>query len=316
MGWKGAIRSLNASAKRADKRRIVIQKQKLLQRSEELVEEHNDYLLQITGFHREVSEEINWEAIQNNDKPEEPKPTDVNELKAKNAYERFKPNFLNKILGNSEAVRIKLKNKIETAKQLDGKIYKEELAEYERDLETWKEDIKKAQQVKANNLKTIDTILSELDPFSDLIKLNIDTKLVSCDPAKWIIESTVNDTEIIVGYEQKLLKSGGVSIKPMTKGKLNSLIEDVFCSINVRVARELFALFPVEKIIVNTKSMSRSTNNGRLEPQLVLSCLYTRDKISDIDFDFIDPSDYIRMNTSYTSGFSKNRIVKVSEVLI
>lgn len=327
MGWKGTLRSMSAASKRASReserrqreaqrRRLAVAKQEMRQKAEELVEEHNSYLNFLTSFHKEISEPIDWNEIENSEEPTKPELLNDNEIKARNKYENFKPNFFHNILNNAESSKEKLKNKIETAKFEDQRTYEGNLKQYEIDLKNWKEDKDKAQQVKANNFEIINKILLEMNPFSDLIEMKIDTKLISCDSEKWVISSIMNDTEIIRGYERTVLRNGELSSKPMTKSKVTALMEDIFASINIRVAREMFTLFPVENLIVNTNTLSRNTNNGRLEPQLVLSCLYTREKVGNIDFNYIDPSDYIKTHVKYNSGFKKTNVVLVDEVKV
>ncbi len=327
MGWKGTIRSINASSNRANResvrrqreaqrRRLSSAKQEMRQKAEELVEEHNNYINFLTSFHKEISEPIDWNEIEKCEEPSKPELSNENETRARSKYENFKPNFFNNILKNAESSKEKLKNKIETSKLEDKRIYEENLKQYENELLTWKGDKEKAEKVKANDFEVINKILIELNPFSDLTEMKIDTRLVACDSTKWVIESIMNDTEIIRGYERSVLSNGELSSKPMTKSKVTALMEDIFASINIRVAREMFTLFPVENLIVNTKTLSRNTNNGRLEPQLVLSCLYTKEKVSNIDFNYIDPSDYIKTHIKYNSGFRKTSIVLTEEVKV
>lgn len=325
MGWKGTLRSISAASRRASREserrqrqaqryRLAAAKEEMRQQAEDLVQEHNNYLTFLVSFHKEISEPIDWNEIADREKPIKPELSTKNEVKAQDKYDNFQPNFLHNLFGSAESAKAKLKSKIESAKLEDQKQYEQAIAQYETDLKAWEEDKENAKKVKSSDYEAIKAILKDLNPFSDLSEMRIDTDLTKCDSAKWIIESTMNDTEIIRGFERSVLRNGTLSSKPMTKSKVTALMEDVFSSINIRVAREMFTLFPVENLIVNTKTLSRSSNNGRLEPQLVLSCFYTREKTKNIDFNYIDPSDYIKSHIKHNSGFKKTNVVVVEEV--
>lgn len=326
MGWKGAIRSGNAAFKRsmreserrqreAYRRRIANTKIALQNKAEELVKEHETYLTFITSFHKEISEQIDWNAILTKPKPQKPEVTHHLELKAKEKFENFKPNFFNRLLKNSDNVKARLNSKIAQSREEDRNIYQKNIVQYERDTKDWEESHKEAKLVQDNDFETIQKLLADINPFSDLAEVKIDSVLIYCSNKEWKIESTLNDTNIIRGFEVKLLRSGELTTKPMIKSKVTALIEDVVSSINIRMAREIFTLFPASNLIVNTKMVSRSTTNGRLEPQLVLSCLYNREKVRDIDFNYIDPSDYIKSNVKYNSGFEKTKITSTEEII-
>jgi hypothetical protein len=177
-----------------------------------------------------------------------------------------------------------------------------------------KEDSDKARLIIANDEDTIKKILDEMDPFSDLKELKININLISCKPNGWKVEVIITDTKFIRGYEMKMLRNDQTSIKDMSKINLNMLLEDVFSSISIRVARGLFALFPVKFILVNSYSISINTSNGREEPLLSLSCLYKREGFENIDFNNIDPSEFLRFNTKSNSGFKRGYITITNEI--
>lgn len=327
MGLKGLVRSYGAYVRQTNrynqrlqrqayKQQIASQRASMQAQSVSLVEEHNQYLSDITSFHKHSIEKINWEEILYSEKPDEPKFSSELEEIARERYKNFKPSFFNTLFQSEEKVRSSYQKGIDKAIHDDKSNYDSQMLEYKQQVEEWEKEKDRAKQVKDLNYKVIDSIIQEIKPFRELEELNIDVKIVDYNNSYWKVEIIVNDTTIIKGYELKALRNGELSSKQMTTSRLNSYMEDVFSSICIRVSRDLFNLFPVGALLVNIKSLSRNETNGKLEPLLVISSLFNREKMEDIDFDYIDPSSFLMTNTKCNSGFKRNKVILTKEVTI
>jgi hypothetical protein len=125
---------------------------------------------------------------------------------------------------------------------------------------------------------------------------------------------SVNSTEIIPDYVLSVTAIGKLSNKKMTVSRVNDLYQDYVCSAAIRVAREVFALLPIERVQVNAIADLLDSSTGRVRPMPVLSVEFMVDNLSRLDFGRIDCSDAMR-NFLHRMVFSKNSGFSAVEVL-
>jgi len=118
----------------------------------------------------------------------------------------------------------------------------------------------------------------------------------------------VNDDDAIPSEIKSQLKSGKLSAKKMPKAVFYELYQDYICSCSLRVARETFALLPVDMVIVNAIGKILNTKTGYIEEQPILSVAIPGQTLETLSLDTIDPSDSMgnfvhNMNFKKTSGF-------------
>jgi hypothetical protein len=63
----------------------------------------------------------------------------------------------------------------------------------------------------------------------------------------------IHDQEIVPTEEVKLTAAGKLSTKEMAAGKYWALYQDHIASCAIRIAREAYAVIPIERVIVNVK---------------------------------------------------------------
>jgi hypothetical protein len=88
-----------------------------------------------------------------------------------------------------------------------------------------------------------------------------------------------------------LTASGKLSIKPISKKRFHEIYQDHVCGCVLRVAREVFALLPVETALITAFVQSRDTRTGGTAEQPVLSVETPRAIVAKLDFNHLDPSD-------------------------
>ena len=92
----------------------------------------------------------------------------------------------------------------------------------------------------------------------------------------------------------------------MTKTNYFGLYQDYVCGCVLRVAREMFALLPVEMVVVTALSNLLNSKTGYIEEQSILSVGIPRDTILGLNFEMIDPSDSME-NFVYNMMFPKTK---------
>ena len=101
----------------------------------------------------------------------------------------------------------------------------------------------------------------------------------------------VSGKQIIPAEVKTLTASEKVSVKPMPKGLFHEIYLDYLCGCVLRVAREVFALLPVDTVLVTAAEDSLDSRTGQTVEQPVLSVAMPRADFARLNFDRLDPSD-------------------------
>ncbi len=113
-------------------------------------------------------------------------------------------------------------------------------------------------------------------------------------------ESTIPTTE------KRLLKSGKVSAKKMTKSRFYALHQDVVAGALFRVAREVFGATPLQQALLHAEVDLLDSATGHVTKQTVISVAVTRARLAELRFESIDPSDALQ-NFEHRQKFLKTK---------
>ena len=67
----------------------------------------------------------------------------------------------------------------------------------------------------------------------------------------------------------------------LSRNEYNDLLQDFICSLSIRIARDMFALLPINHTIIHVV----------MDYNTVLSVDFDREKLSSVKFGYVDPSD-------------------------
>ena len=320
MGWKGTLRSVNAAVNRMEReanrrQRELARQQKIQNKINELeqaayeVEIFNDYIKQIKTIHTECSPVIDWMRIARQAEPVKPTRLSAKEVAAKRKLENFKPGVFQKLLGRSEEAKKKLQNKVIAAKCEDDEVYENALREYQLDMLSWSDECGLARKVICGDPQSYIHVLEKFGGFKEIGDLGTGLQFTVSEEAFVRVDLNIHSKDIIPADSKSLLKSGKLSIKKMNKSMFNEIFQDYVCSAVLRVAREVFAVLPVDKAEITAVDEILNRSTGHLETQPILSVLVARDTLESINLDAIDPSDSMsnfvcNMEFKKTSGFN------------
>lgn len=320
MGWKSTVRGIQAAQRRANRdakkrQRELEQRRKQIEKMQEAaiaayeVEVFENYIDILQSIHQECEDEWNWEEVLNSQPPTKPEKSNRFEIAAQAEYDSYKPNFFARLTKPTKPIKQKLAAELEEAKKRDEQEYQEALEQFERDLADWPKVLEIAKKILANETDAYLEAITFIDPFSEINQLgsSLEFKIQG-----HIIEATikVNGEEVIPSETKTLLKSGKISVKKMTQTKFYELYQDYVCGVVLRIARELFALLPIEMVIVTATGSLLNSQTGHMEEQPILSVAMPRKTLNSLNFDMIDPSDSMsnfvhRMDFKKTKGFTK-----------
>jgi len=318
MGWKGTLRSLQADAhsreREARRRQRALERKRLqLQRMEEIeraaheTQVYENYIDVLLSLHTDCGEPWDWQAIHTAPPPAKPESFHEQERAAKIVLDTFSPGITDKLLRRVQSRQEELIRAVEQAKEEDERVYEDAIKKHESDYADWQATRELAARILKGDPSALTDVVVQVRPFRELEELGSSVRVHADSPSA--IQATVFLNEQVIPKESKtLLKSGKLSVKPLTRTKFYSLYQDFACSCLLRVARELFALLPVEMAVITLETELLNTQTGHLEVQPILSAAVPRETMEALNLDMLDPSDSMdnfvhRMDFLQTKGF-------------
>lgn len=138
------------------------------------------------------------------------------------------------------------------------------------------------------------TVVGEMEPFNDLLELGSEFEVGMIDDNFMGVTFNIKEDEAIPSQKINLLKSGKESVTEMSKTSRTNLIRDYVSSTIIRVARDLFSLLPVERLVVNAEDKRVNPATGKEGDVTLVSVIFTRDKFMDLNFSSIVPFETIK----------------------
>lgn len=326
MGWRGTLRTTNRiinqmerDARRRqrelEKQRKEYEKLEALEQARFEVDDFENYIERITTVHHDCSGTVDWAAIVAQKAPVEPTREPSHEETARKRLESFRPNLANKILGNSEKKIAKLKAQLTAAKEKDERDYQALILDYETDKEAYGDEISLAEGVLRGDLVSLREAIEELNAFREISDLGSSIAVEFEDDGLVSATLNVHGEDIVPKTSKSLLSSGRLSQKQMPKGRFYELYQDYVCGGVLRVGREIFAMVPVDELVVTAVDEILNTSTGHVEVQPIVSVYLVRQTMERLNFLTVDPSDAMQnfvhnMDFKKTKGFGPVDLVK------
>jgi len=188
----------------------------------------------------------------------------------------------------------------------DERTFQEAMRCHEAENARWKEMKSLAQRVLRGEHKAYIEALVGLSPLREIADLGSSVSF-TVHSAK-LVEAAlkVNGTQAIPSDVKTLTASGRVSVRPMAKSRFHEIYQDYAWGCVLRVAREVFALLPIETMLVTAYVDAVDGTTG-LDVELpVLSVAIPRAVMNRLDFDRLDPSDPLE-NFIHRGDFKASR---------
>lgn len=195
---------------------------------------------------------------------------------------------------------------IDEARLQDEQEFHRATQAYSEQMAEWEKLKNLARRILAGEHKAYTEALVELNPFAEMSDLGSaihftvhTTKLAEC-----VLK--INGRQAIPAEAKILTSSGKVSVKPMPKGRFHEIYQDYLSGCVLRVTREIFALLPVDGLLVTAAADMLDTRTGQTIEQPVLSTFMPRAVVTRLDYDRLDPSDAIA-NFQHRGDFKASR---------
>jgi hypothetical protein len=180
---------------------------------------------------------------------------------------------------------------ITQARQKDELDYRQSLQNYAAETSSQAEIVALARRVLAGDPKAYTQALVELSPLGEISALGSAIYFTVHNSS--LLEATlnVNGTQAIPDEVKSLTSTEKLSVKPMPKARFHELYQDYICSCMLRVAREVFALLPIETLLVTACADASDLTSCPFKEQPVLSAMIERTVLNGLDLNRLDPSD-------------------------
>ena len=166
-----------------------------------------------------------------------------------------------------------------------------------------------AQSVLAGDIDAYFRVIEQVGPFDDLLEYGSGFEVGTDDPKIMEIEFQVKSVDIIPTQYPDMKASGEIVMKDFSKSAYFELVQDYVSSTMLRVARDTFALLPVQTVIIHAVDKILNPATGNDEEVTIASAKIKRDAMATLNFERIDPSDCLESfesNVKFkkTTGYS------------
>lgn len=157
--------------------------------------------------------------------------------------------------------------------------------DYDKDL--WNYCYSVASKVLEGDIDTYLKVIQDLNPLDDLHEYGGGFEFDTDSPLKMEVEFNI--------------KSDSIQID-----RRSDIYQDYVCSVSIRIARDILALLPVQKVVVHTEDMGKT----------ILSVCFDRKTMNSIKFNFIDTSDIVEKfecNMKYNSDYGFYEVDRIEK---
>ncbi|HWK23948.1 MAG TPA: DUF4236 domain-containing protein [Ureibacillus sp.] len=261
------------------------------------VEEYENFCEILKSIHIEADEPVDWKYHYQSSPPFNLNEGGPKEKEASIRLQNYKPGFFDKLFKSNK--KEMLENAIIQARKEDQDAYNE-----------WQNLKRLSERVLAGDLDTFMEVIKEMDPLGDLSEFGSGFEIGCNDASTLFVTFDVHSQTIIPKNEKTITQAGNLSVKKLTKTKYFDLQQDYVASCTIRIARDMFALLPVNTVFVHAYDEQLNTETGHNERFCILSVKFDRATIQSLNFDLIDPSDALNnfqhnMKFRKTMGFAE-----------
>jgi hypothetical protein len=182
---------------------------------------------------------------------------------------------------------------VEQARLQDEREYQTATREYSEHMARFENRTSMARRIIAGELDAYNEALAELNPFAEMSNLGsaVYVTVHTVKLAECVLK--VNGMQAIPKDVKTLTSGGKVSVKPMPKRRFHEVYQQYLCSCVLRVSREIFALFPLNALLVTAAADALDTRTGQTNEQPVLSVFMARSAVDCLNFDQLNPTDAV-----------------------
>ncbi|MGG1675923.1 DUF4236 domain-containing protein [Neobacillus sp. NRS-1170] len=298
----GSKKSYKSSAYQRQREldRIQKEREKLqeIERNRLEVDLFQNRLDMIRSIHKECDEEVNWTDIQHTKPPYAKENPGPEEGAALEKIKKYQPGFFARLLKQEEKKMEFLRKEVLEARKRDEETYT-----------AWEHMVETAKRIVDGDIDAYFEIIADFAPLDDLSEFGSGFEFFAEDASSMEVEFDVRSKSVVPAEIKSLTSTGKLSVKKMPVSQFYDIQQDYVASCVIRIARDLFALLPVDSVLIHAMDQQFNTVTGYEEEMVILSVRIYRNTLNLLNFNAIDPSDALanfeyRMNFRKTKGFA------------
>jgi hypothetical protein len=326
MSWRQYVRAVEAENRRRQRESARVQRElvreqrrqekhdreraaaeaKLLAANE--AEQFETYLVNLVSLHHECPSACDWKAILAAQPPPPATRGDGQEVAARAALASYRPSLLERLSGGARRRRAELERLVTDGRTADDREFDAARERHRSECASVAASKTLAARVLSRDCAAYKDALSSAGALEDLVAFGTATRIDGVEQDVVAIGCTLDD-EIVPREEVKLSSSGKLTTKEMASGRFWTLYQDHVCSAALRIAREVFEVLPVSRVVVNIQGRQLDTTTGHMEPVTLLAVNIPRERLGVLNLEQLDPSDSMknfqhRMKFKKTAGFT------------
>lgn len=290
--YKRAIREQKKNTIEAVKRLQQKLKQQIKDNSVNAVGTYNEYVASLVSIHKIDSETIDWESLARAPHPKLPLKELKNQFEAEYNYQTYEPTFVDYLTLQHRKKMRELLDKIELAKHADDLVYNAILKEFRNDAIEWKKIQTITKGIHERDLVAYQKAIDFFDPFASVSRPGMRPICETFDD-HIVVDLHLNAGKVIPDYLLTKTADGKLSNTLLEASAYNQLLYDYVCACTLRVARETFALLPVNFVFVNVRAEVFDRSTETLENKTVLSIKFDTENLRKLNFNRMTCADLI-----------------------
>lgn len=259
------------------------------------VETYENRLEVLLTVHKEQSEACDWGALASSLPPPRPENLWNRELRAKQRLRVASPQQ-----------RLQAESLVALARSEDEQAFNEALNAYDSERSYWQRMSELARRILAGEPQAYSKALAEFSSLSEISELGSSINFTVHNSKLIEAALKVNGTKAIPSEVKTLTATGRLSVRAMARGRFHEVYQDYVCGCMLRVAREAFALLPVDTVLITAFVDAVIARTGQAVEQPVLSAVMPRSVVGRLDFERLDPSDSFE-NFMHRGDFKASR---------
>jgi hypothetical protein len=291
MGPRGTFRAIEADMRR-EAREAQRRQRELERRAKEQaklsaheqakleVETYENQLEVLLSMHKEQGRTWDWLAVLTSVPPVPARRSSFHELQAKQRAVVLRPDR-----------RQSAEPEIKRARARDDEELTQASNSYATELAEWEKLRALARRLLAGEHRAYIEVLTELSALREIRDLGSEVHFTVHDSNLIECVVTVNGEQAIPTEIKILTSTGKLSVKSMPRSRFQEIYADYLCGCVFRAARDVFAVLPVQTLLITACADTLDTKTGKQAQKPVLSVIIPRAALDDLNFDRLDPSD-------------------------
>lgn len=244
------------------------------------VETWDSRLEVLLSVHKSKADPWDWRALSAALPPPRPQRTSHHEYRARQLALVAHP-----VERHSEAILL------EQARTQDEQGFQQATKAYTDEQAEWQKLKDLARRVLDQDDAALSEVLTDFCQIPEITDLGTSFHFTPCTMDLVECKLSVCASRAIPTQTKTLTSTGKVSVKPMPKARFHEIHEDYVCGCMLRVAREAFAIVPIDTLLMTASTDILDAAQGPIPPQPVFSAILSRAIVTDPDFGSLNPSE-------------------------